>query len=769
MTICIVTCDIVGPIKNGGIGTAYYSLARLLADAGHRVTVLYALGRYCEHRRIDDWVAEYRSMGIELVPVPDDLDVRGHSALKMSHAVYRWLRGRRFDVVHVHEWRGIGFYALTAKRQGLALQDSLVCVGAHSPVLWHKEGMNELASAEELEVDFMERQSVALADVLWSPSEHMLRWMRREGWQLPRRVVTRQYVVLDAERAAAARQPAMPVRELVFFGRLETRKGLDVFCDALDRLAKRGVAVPRVTFLGKPATVNGEPSETYLTQRAARWPFRWQIVGDCDRAGALAYLAGPGRLAVLPSRIDNLPYTVLECLAAGIPFVASNTGGIPEMIRDEDRPAVLFDLTAASMADRIARALVAGARPVEPRIAFEQANHDWLEWHSRVRRGRPLSPRPVGAPLVSMVLTHFNRPAFLEQALDSIRRQDYQPIEVVLVDDGSDAPEAVAMLAALEPEFDRRGWRIVRQPNRYLGAARNTGIREARGTYVLFMDDDNVAEPHEVRTFVRAAETSGADILTCFLRVFQGMGPAASDEGTYCWPFLGAAVSPGVTRNSFGDANAFVRRAVFERIGGFTEDVGVGCEDWEFFARATLGGCRLMVVPEPLVRYRQSGQGMLSTTSQHANRMRALRPYFAHVPPPLRGLLHLAHASPERSAVPAERPSTPRLDHVRRTVVFGTGEASRAALKLAARCGWEVEYLVDNNAGLWETEAHGLGVRSPAALEARDFDLVIVASLAGKSAIFTQLEGLGLSHAEHFVHFLDPVSVSGVTAQVVLP
>lgn len=764
MTICIVTCDIVGPIRNGGIGTAYYSLARLLADAGHRVTVLYALGRHCEHRTIDHWVEEYRRMGIEFVPVPDDLDLRGHSSMKIAHAVHRWLRDRHFDVVHAHEWRGIAFYALSAKRQGLTLQDSLVCVGAHSPVLWHKEGMNELASAEELEVDFMERQSVALADVLWSPSAHMIQWMRREGWRLPRRVMTRQYVVLGAGRDAAAQPPAAPVRELVFFGRLETRKGLDVFCDALDRLVKGGVAVPRVTFLGKPASVGGVPSETYLRQRAHRWPFRWHIIGDRDRDEALAYLAEHGRLAVLPSRIDNLPYTVLECLAQGIPFLASDTGGIPEMIRDEDRASVLFDLTPASLAEHLQRALITGARAVRPRVPFELANRDWLDWHSRARRGRPVRLRPAFTPLVSIVLTHFNRPQLLAQALDSIRRQDYPELEVILVDDGSDAPEAVRFVASLEQEFEARRWRIVRQANRYLGAARNRGIREARGSYVLFMDDDNIAEPHEVSTFVRAAAASGADILTCFLRVFQGAEPRLSDDGTYCWPFLGAAVSPGVTRNSFGDANAFVRRTVFGRVGGFTEDVGVGCEDWEFFARATLAGCRLMVVPEPLVRYRH-GQGMLNSTSQHANRMRALRPYFAHVPPPLRGLLHLAH-SPAQG--PAGPPPAARLDHVRRAVVFGTGEGGRAALTLAARCGWKVEYLVDNNAAVWESEAYGLGVRPPRALEARDYDLVIVASQAGKAAIFHQLEEMGLSHAEHFVHFLEPVSVSGVTAQVVL-
>ncbi len=49
-----------------------------------------------------------------------------------------------------------------------------------------------------------------------------------------------------------------------------------------------------------------------------------------------------------------------------------------------------------------------------------------------------------------------------------------------------------------------------------------------------------------------------------------------------------------------------------------------------------------------------------------------------------------------------------------------------------------------------------------------NYDLVIVASVAGKPAIFRQLEGMGLTHQDHFVHFLEPVLVSGVTAQVTL-
>ncbi len=766
LDICIATCDITGPIRNGGIGTAYYSLARLLAGAGHRVTVLYALGRYCEQESIEHWQGVYRGLGIELVPVPAAEDVRGHPAMRVSVAVYRWLRDRRFDIVHFHEWRGVGFYSVLARAQGLALGDATICVGAHSPVLWHTEGMNELATPEDLEVDYMERQSVEHADVLWSPSEHMLAWLAREGWRTPKRVLLRQYAVLDGHGRVAAGPPSR-VDELVFFGRLETRKGLDLFCDALDRLTRSGAAVPAVTFLGKPASVGGVPSETYLRARGERWPFPWTVRTGLDRHGAIAYLRTPGRVAVLPSRIDNLPYTVLECLSAGVPFLAARTGGIPEMIRDEDAQGVLFDLTAEALAGRIASVLEAGARAVPRRHSTERVNGEWLRWHAVIGRRRRKRVATPETPHVTVCLTHFNRPALLAHAVDSLRTQEYPHFDLVLVDDGSDAPEARQYLDALEPEFEARGWTIVRQPNRYLGAARNTALAHARGAYVLFMDDDNVAEPHEIGTFVRAAESSGADILTCFLRMFQGEGTGASAAGTRTWPFLGGGVAPGVTRNTFGDANAFIRRSALDRIGRFTEDVGVGCEDWELFARAALRGCRIMVVPEALVRYRQSADGMLSTTSRHANRMRVLRPYLAHVPPELRGLVHLTQHAHTRDR--SREGAAPRLDHVRRAVIFGTGEAGRAALTLADRCGWRVEYLVDNNPGAWDREVHGRAVRPPHSLTARDFDLVIVASLAGKQAIFTQLEDLGLSHATDFVHFLEPVTVAGVTAQVVQP
>src|SRR4029079_13237891 len=82
--------------------------------------------------------------------------------------------------------------------------------------------------------------------------------------------------------------------------------------------------------------------------------------------------------------------------------------------------------------------------------------------------------------------------------------------------------------------------------------------------------------------------------------------PTDDRQALECNTPLGDALSLGVFTNCFGDSNCFIRRRVFEALGGFTEDYGIGLDDQEFFARAILRGFKLRVVPEALYWYRIS-------------------------------------------------------------------------------------------------------------------------------------------------------------------
>jgi GT2 family glycosyltransferase len=360
-------------------------------------------------------------------------------------------------------------------------------------------------------------------------------------------------------------------------------------------------------------------------------------------------------------------------------------------------------------------------------------------------------------------LIHHERPHFLEQALASLRAQTYPKIEVVLVDDGSRTAEANRLLRSLEPEFQERRWKLIRQSNRYLGAARNTAARSAAGKYLLFMDDDNVAKPEEVEVFVRAMQTSRADILTCFLDVFRGDSyPSGADQTIHRLTFLGGAPTIGMIRNCFGDANCMIRREVFESLGGFSEDASVCGEDWELFANGVLSGYRLEVVPEALIWYRQSVNGMLHTTPANSNRMRALRPYFTCLSPDLHILSPMMNRLEKESQGSEAGTSGISRDQVRRIVIFGCGPGGALGMSLAQRCGWQVVRFVDNNREAWGSRIAGIPVKSPASLRAHDFDLVIVSSRSGKEQICNQLRSMGFRKGEDFAYYLDPVVIGNV-------
>lgn len=650
--ICIASDDLVGPIRNGGIGTAYSSLAQTLADAGHDVTLLYTLSNHTENQSIEYWIDHYAAMGIHFVPLPPPPSgVGGTMPLAITYSIYVWLKERQFDIVHFPDWQGRAYYTCLAKRQGLAFAGTDICIGAHSPASWDREG-NEYfpTTLQQLETEFMERQAVEMADVVVSPSHYMLEWMTGRGWTLPERTYVEQNI--QRENSSCTRfinGQDHKVTEVVFFGRLERRKGLELFCSALDALSTQcpSAAGFAVTFLGKDSAIDGISGREYVRQCAERWPWQPGFITDRDHQGALEYLRGPGRLAVIPSLVDNSPYTVLECLEARVPFLASAVGGIPELIAPRHVRSVCFEPTPAALADCLAGVVDVAPPLAEPAIPLAETQSRWVSWHEGIAVTHPCGDarETESRPLVSVCLLHFNRPYYLRQAVESLYAQDYPNFEVIIVDDGSTTSEALATLDALEADFHPRGWIVLRQENRYLGAARNNAARHAHGRYLLFMDDDNYAKPHEISTFVSVAINTNADILTCNMDLFSGDEPPSVETSDgHCWLFQGGPPALGLFRNCFGDANAFIKADVFATLGGFVELHGIGHEDWELFARATLAGYKLQVIPDPLYWYRETkGSVLRGKRNKYHYYMNSLDPYLKNVPHEFRDLLMLLH------------------------------------------------------------------------------------------------------------------------------
>jgi len=642
--ICLLTLDFVGPVRNGGMGTAFLACAEAFRDAGHAVTVLYPAA-YTETAPLSHWRAHYAARGIEFVP----LHLTGLEK-ELGFAAWQWIKARQFDAIHFHEMRGIGHWLTVAKRCGLGLRDTALICQIHSPTFWHfAHSATFQRNLEELELDWTERQSVEGADVVVAPSRYMLEEVARMGWTLPPRHLVLPNMLPEG---FPARPPAdatpRPVEELVFFGRLEARKGLDLFCEAVTRLQRAGTPPARVSFLGKVGHMERTHALAWLIEATAGWSFPWQVVNDRDVAGAREFLSQPGRLAVIASAMENAPYAVIECLAAGLPLLAPAVGGIPELVAEADRDRLLYARQPGALAAAMARALAEGAAPGQPSVSAEGARAAWLAFQNglAVPPAAPALTREA-PPLVSVCMGVFNRHDTLADAVASIEAQTHPAVEVILVDDASTDPATLAFLDALRPRFAARGWRILRNAeNSWQGVTRHRAVAEARGEFLLFMDDDNAAWPDEIAVFVAAALHAGADVLSCQNQIFHGGGrpPATRATRPGRWVPVGPCPAVGAFANMMGDANMFMRRDAWDRMGGFTRDRAY-FEDWEFLQAAALSGLRVECLPEILYCYRIWDGAQ---TSAHAadflyrSHARALRPTLDALPAPLRPAMRFA-------------------------------------------------------------------------------------------------------------------------------
>ena len=390
MNVCVVSSEFLGPVKNGGIATATSGLLQQLASEGHKVTLLYTLVEYgapaSGDRSWSHWVNTLALEGIALAHIPHGGDYR--SWLEKSWHVKEFLGQHEFDLVYFNEHHGSGYYAILAKRAGLLpFANQLHCVITHGSMEW-VFALNDQYACRPADVEMigLERRSVELADFVIAPSTYLLNEYAKYGWSLPARTYQHPYALYRKFKRIVSASP-LPIKELVFFGRLEVRKGLWLFCEALDRLRDRLVG-KTVTFLGRTTENAGLSSGLQIIHRAQNWGCRVKLLNDLDQEQAIGYLSGRGRLAVMPSLADNSPCVLYECMEAGIPFISTRGSGGDELVHPDCWEEMMVEPTADSLTMAIERILDQGAKLGTPRFDPEENLKIWSDWHRFVSTER---------------------------------------------------------------------------------------------------------------------------------------------------------------------------------------------------------------------------------------------------------------------------------------------------------------------------------------------------------------------------------------------
>ncbi|MEL4106491.1 glycosyltransferase [Oscillospiraceae bacterium WX1] len=219
----------------------------------------------------------------------------------------------------------------------------------------------------------------------------------------------------------------------------------------------------------------------------------------------------------------------------------------------------------------------------------------------------------TGKPLLSVVVPVYNVEAYLTACVESIRRQDYGNLDIILVDDGS--TDGCPRLCDIFAKADTR-IRVIHKTNGGLSDARNAGLASSRGNLIAFVDADDWLEKDMYTTLFDLMRQHNADIAECGIRYVYPNGKQREDgaRGGVCVLDQRAATAAFLDRRvkiSASICNKLYKKSIFETLRFQKNRLH---EDAFFMYRALYNAHVFVRTARPKYNYRQGRPGSIMTS-----------------------------------------------------------------------------------------------------------------------------------------------------------
>ena len=204
----------------------------------------------------------------------------------------------------------------------------------------------------------------------------------------------------------------------------------------------------------------------------------------------------------------------------------------------------------------------------------------------------------------SVIIPCYNHGKFLSEALKSVSNQTFQEWECIIIDNGStdNTKEVTDQFIASDKRF-----KYIRTEQSGVSAARNKGIQECNGTYILPLDADDKIHPFYLeKAYMALTSKPEVKVVYCDAELFG----AAKGK----WPLPPYSIKDMLIENCIF-CTALFSKSDFEKAGGYSEEMKKGFEDWDFWLRILKSDADVYKIPEVLFYYRIRHESRNNTLS----------------------------------------------------------------------------------------------------------------------------------------------------------
>jgi len=215
-------------------------------------------------------------------------------------------------------------------------------------------------------------------------------------------------------------------------------------------------------------------------------------------------------LMILPSYHETFPFVVLEAMAAGIPVICSKIQNLDELFIKTNLVYPILPKNAKSIEAAVKYCVNnVSEMNLMAKRAQERIKKEYL-WNNIIKEYKKLYdhfPDKNQNPMISVIIPSYNRIKTLKKCINSLLNQkNIDDFEIIVVDDGSDTNPLPELEKKYSKHIRTHKLRLYRKKNGGTASARNAGLKKAKGSYITFLDDDDLALPNRLKDLTNYLE-----------------------------------------------------------------------------------------------------------------------------------------------------------------------------------------------------------------------------------------------------------------------